>query len=437
MMRDVSTRWFRWSLAGIAAVALAVRLLYIFQSRQYIKFGGDAFFYHAGANLLADGRGFIWPFTPHRSTPTAGHPPLYLVYLAIPSFFGFTSQLTHLLWSAFLGVGTVVVIGLVGREVRSERVGVIAAAIAAIYPNIWVPDGSLMAETVAMFATAVALLFAYRYWRDHRWSQLALVGLASGAAALSRSELVLMIPFLVLPLAVFVPGPTRRQRWIALGAGSLAALALMSPWMVLNLTRFEKPELLSTQFGALLASTDCGPIWNGGVKSYFSVECAAAIKKRELKPGDDESVADAAYRKAGIKYITHHMSLIPGVAAARLGAILGVYHRDVQIFLDGVIEGRGDRLARIGLYSFQGLAILSVAGGILVRRRREVPVFPLVVLPVIVLFIVVGGYASTRFRSPAEVVLCILSAVALDAGFDAVKGLRNTGPAVDSEPAVP
>ena len=417
-------------------MALAIRLLYIFQSRQYIKFGGDAFFYHAGANLLADGKGFIWPFTPHRSTQTAGHPPLYLVYLAIPSFFGFTSQLTHLVWSALLGVGTVVVIGLVGREVRSERVGVISAAIAAIYPNLWVPDGSLMAETVAMFATAVALLYAYRYWRDPRWSQLALVGLASGAAALSRSELVLMIPFLVLPLALLVPGPTRRERGVALGAGSLAALALMSPWLVFNLTRFEKPELLSTQFGALLASTDCDPIWNGGMKSYFSVECAEAIKQRDLKPGADESEADAAYRKAGIKYISNHKGQIPVVVAARLGAILGIYHRDVQIFLDGVIEGRGDRLARIGLSSFQGLAIVSVAGGILVRRRREVPVFPLVVLPVIVLFIVVGGYASTRFRSPAEVVLCILSAVALDAGFDAVMRRRRPVRCVDNEALV-
>jgi hypothetical protein len=69
-----------------------------------------------------------------------------------------------------------------------------------------------------------------------------------------------------------------------------------------------------------------------------------------------------------------------------------------------------------------------------VRRRRDVPLFPLLIPPVIVLVIVVGGYASTRFRSPAEVVLCVLTAVALDGGFDAVQRWRSPGvsPVVES-----
>lgn len=426
MTRRSDPRWFMWSLAGVAAIALAVRLIYILGTRQHVRFGGDAFFYHAGANLLVDGKGFIWPFEPHRALQTASHPPLYLIYLAIPSILGMTSQLTHLLWSALLGVGTVLIIGLAGRDIAGPRVGVIAAAIAAVYPNLWVPDGSLMAETVAMFATACVLYFSFRYWRHPKVWGLVWVGLAGSAAALSRSELVLMIPLTVIPLAVLAPGPTRRDRFVAVVAGGGAAVLFMSPWLILNMTRFEKPEFLSTQFGALLASTDCDLVWNSNTRSYYSVECADAIRRREMPKGADESVQDGVYRRAGIRYVQDHTDGIPRVVAARLAAIVGLYHPDVQIYLDSVIEGRGDRVARIGLYSFQGLALLSVAGAILLRRARAVPVFPFVVIPGVVLFTVAVGYASTRFRSPVEVIVCLLSAVTIDA-LIRLLGRRRTG----------
>ena len=64
------------------------------------------------------------------------------------------SVLTHLLWSCVLGAGTVWLVGLLGRAVGGARVGIIAAVIAALYPNLWAPDGMLQAETLSMFAAA-------------------------------------------------------------------------------------------------------------------------------------------------------------------------------------------------------------------------------------------------------------------------------------------
>ena len=415
MTRPGSGRRFAWALAGIAVLGLAIRLVYILGYRQNLHFGGDAFVYHVGANLLADGKGFIWPFAPARAIPTSAHPPLYTLYLAVPSVLGFTSVLTHLVWSAALGTATVVVVGLIGREVGGDRTGLIAAVIAAISPNLWVPDGSLMAETMAMFATSLALYFAFRYWRDPRGRWLVWVGVAGGLGALSRSELVLLIPLLVVPLAVLVPGPTRRNRLRAMAAASAAGVVVMTPWLLFNLTRFEKPELLSTQFGALLASTDCDLVWKGPTKSYYSVVCADNVRKRSIRDGADESVQDAAYRRAGIDYVSNHLSELPGVIVARLGAIAGLYQPETQINLDSAIEGRERPIARIGLYSFQALALLSVAGAIALRVRRQAPIFPLMIPVVTVVVTVTTGYASTRFRAPAEVVLCVLAAVALDA----------------------
>ncbi len=432
MKRPESGRTFSWTLAAIAGLALAVRLVYIFGYRQHLHFGGDAFVYHAGANLLADGKGFIWPFAPERAIPTSAHPPLYTLYLAVPSVFGLTSVLTHLIWSALLGSATVVFVGLIGNEVGGRRTALFGALIAALNPNLWVPDGSLMAESMAMFATSLALYFAFRYWRDPRARWLVSVGVAGALGALSRSELVLLIPLLVIPLAVLAPGPSRRARLRATAGALVAGVVVMTPWLVFNLTRFEKPELLSTQFGALLASTDCDLIWKSPNKSYYSVVCADNVRKRSIPDGADESVQDAAYRRAGIDYVSDHLGELPRILAARLGAIVGLYQPEMQINLDSAIEGRERSVARLGLYSFQALALLSVAGAIALRSRRQAPVFPLVVPLVTVVVTVTTGYASTRFRAPAEVVLCVLAAVAIDAVAGRIRPPRSNPPSVDN-----
>ncbi len=401
---------------AIVAVGLAIRLTWILVSRQHHAFGGDAGFYHRAANLLADGKGFIQPYHVALARPAADHPPLYTLWLAIPSLLGFRSELAHLVWSSVLGAGTIVLVGMTGREIVGVRTGLIAAAIAAVYPNVWVPDGSLMAETVSMFTMAVALLFAYRYWHEPSWTKLAVVGVAAGAGALSRSEMVLIVPLMIVPLAVLAPGPTRADRWRGVVAGTLAALVVMAPWLAYNVSRFEEPELLSTQFGLTLSSANCDGVWNAHHKSYFDIRCSQRIEST-LPKGLDASQQDARHRRIALRYVRDHLDELPEVVAARIGAIVGLYHPDLQIRLDGYFEGRGLGQARAGMYSFYVLALLSIAGAVVLRRRRSVPVFPLLVAPAMVLVTAVTIYASTRFRASAEVALCLLAAVAVDAAL--------------------
>jgi asparagine N-glycosylation enzyme membrane subunit Stt3 len=69
-----------------------------------------------------------------------------------------------------------------------------------------------------------------------------------------------------------------------------------------------------------------------------------------------------------------------------------------------------------GLWSFYGLALLSIAGTFVLLRRRDpgLPVLPLLAPIVVVVVTVLATYASTRFRSIAEPSLAILAAVALE-----------------------
>ena len=413
-------RWFPWAVAGITLVALAVRVLYAHNRTGVVAGLGDPYYYHVGANNLLHGHGFTSPFFPHRTVQSGEHPPLYLLYLAIPSAFGMTSPLSHLLWSCVAGAATVGVIGFLGREVVGPRVGIIAASIAAFYPNLWLLDGSVLAETLAVLCTAVALLLSYRAWRRPSVLIFVGIGIACGLAALTRSELILLVPLLLAPLALLAPAPDRRRRLTVLGAGIGAAIIVISPWVVLNLTRFREPEFLSTQSGLLLVSSNCDSVYKGRI-SYYDSACTEKIRKRLVPDTLDQSEGDVIYRREGLQYIADHKAEALKAVVARIGSIVGLYEPQSQLEIEAFIDLRPFGWARVGLYSFYTLAVLSIAGAVVQRRRRDTPVFPLLVPPVIVIVTVAVGYATTRFRATAEISVVVLAAIAIDAGIREIR----------------
>ena len=428
-------RWFRIALACVVAAGLALRVVYVFAYRRNFDPHGDAYFYHAGANLLAEGKGFISPFFVqaglHRAA--AEHPPLYIIYLAIPSVLGMKSVLTHLLWSCVLGSATVWVIGLLGRAVGGARAGIIAAVLAAAYPNLWAPDGMLQAETLSMFAAAVTLLLAYQYWQRPGARRLVFVGAACAFGALARSELILLVPLLVVPLAFLTRDRSWETRLRWLGASVLAAAVVLAPWTIYNSTRFVHPVLLSAQFAPLLASANCNSTYYGPLQGYFDIQCAAAIEKKAgLTLKDDESQEDVVYQRAAVDYVRGHLSRLPQVEAVRLRRIVGLYRTGLYVRADAFIEGRSPVwISWAALYSFWSLALLSVAGGFALRRRsparyrHRIPVYPLVAPVVVVFLTVVITYASTRFRTTAEPSFVVLAAVAIDAAIVAALHLGD------------
>ena len=424
-----SHRWFWWALVAIAAAGLLGRVAFVVVEQGDIDFGGDARFYHESANLLADGKGFISPFAHNegRVVESAEHPPLYVVFLAIPSALGMTSTLSHLLWSCALGAATIVLVGLTGRAIASERVGIIAAALLAAFPDAWMSDGSLLAESLAMFTAALSVLLAYHCWRQPSWPRFAAVGASIGAAALTRSELLLLVAALLAPLALLTAASGVRQRLQWFGAGALAVLVVVAPWVGYNLTRFREPVLLSAQSGALLASANCDTTYYGPQIGFFSIPCASAVARRDIRPGLDQSQQDAR----------GHIERIPVVMATRAGRVLGLFNPGQQVDIDAFLSPYGIGLIRAALYSFQAVAVLAIVGAILLRRRRTVPVFPLLAPAAVVLVTVLVTYGLTRFRLAAAPGLLVLAALAIDAAIARVRSApRPARPSEVGEPAL-
>jgi 4-amino-4-deoxy-L-arabinose transferase-like glycosyltransferase len=430
----VTTRNFRRGLIAAAVLALAVRVAYILIVRHDVPPGGDSFTYHLGARLLVEGHGFIepQPFINGIVDQSASHPPLYLIYLAIPSSVGLDGPVAHMLWSSVVGVGTVVLVGLTGREVAGPRAGLIAAGLAAVYPNLWIFDGFILSETMAMFTAILSVFLAYRYLRTPTPWRAGALGLACGVAALARAELVLLLPLLVLPCVLITRAVDLRQKLRWLLAAGLAALIPIGTWVTFNMTRFDRPVFLSTGLEPTLVGANCDRTYYTDLIGYFSPDCTEGVFETPRHGGPDQSVRNVRLGRIAREYISDHKARVPVVVLTRWGRITGLYRPNQQLRLDEVIEGRERWTALAGLLSFYAVAALAITGGVILRRRR-VKVFPLIVLPAIVFFAVGLALGSNRYRASAEPALVVLAAVAINAGVSALQRRQSRTPLTQSD----
>lgn len=418
---DDGARRFRYGLAGVALFGLVLRVAYVAVSRQAVQ--GDGSYYHAIAGVLADGKGFINPeayLQSGLSIPWAPHPPLWPLVLAVPARLGLRTYTEQQLFATLVGTGTVVVVGCAGRRLVDARVGLIAAAVAAVYPNFFLYERDLLAETLALFLVALTLLVAFRFKDEPGLRRAVFLGASCGLLALTRSEQALLIPLLLVPLVLLarqVPW-RRRLTWVAVSV--VVSIAVIAPWTAYNSSRFEHLVLLSHELGPTMVEANCDAVYSGSRIGYRSGPCLSSSPSSRMGPGDDGSTRDAATRRVALDYIRAHESRIPLVVLAREGRAWGVFRPIQQIRFE---SGRGTRppVMGLGFAAYWALSIAAV-GGVLILRRRHVPLYPLLA-PILTAAIGIAlTFGSVRYRTPADVSIVLLAAVA-------IARVLRTGPA--------
>ena len=416
MSQGGDDRRFWRILLLIVLAALVLRVGYVAFAKTNQPIHGDQLFYNAEANRLARGDGFLEPFDPQALSrgviregkdPAADHPPLTVIVLAPVSFVTSEALIPQRLTMAVLGTVAVVIIGLLARRLAGDRAGWIAAGIAAIYPNLWVNDGLIMSETIATLVVALALLYAYRLIREPNvWNAL-IVGALCGLAALTRAELVLLVPLLAVPAALVARSVATAQRWKLAGIGVLAAAVLIAPWVGYNLSRFDEPTYLSTNDGIALLGSNCDSVYYGNGIGLTDLKCLGP------NPRGDQSVDSKIFRDRAFDYIRAHKKRSVLVAFARVGRTWSLFRPwDMVSYNKG--EGREGWVTTLGLIAYYPLLIAAVGGWVVMRRRRRRS-WPLLVPALIVTISSAATYGQTRFRVPAEPTLVVLAAVAIAA----------------------
>ena len=391
-------------LGLIALGALAIRWLYAYDIRDYLV-QGDAMTFHLVGQGLADGQGFVEHLPPYG--PTAEHPPGMFVLWAAVDKLGGNGYLAHRMVLGAIGTGTVVLLGLLGRRIGGDRLGLVAAALAAVYPMLWTAEGSLMSEGLYGFFLVGAMLAAMALRERPSWPRAALLGALISLAALTRGEGLALIVLLALPVAI-VSRPTWKGRAALWGVSLAACVLVLAPWTIFNLTRFEDPVLISTNSNGVFVGANCRQTYYGDLIGAWRFQCYTP-----RRPGEDEAQYFQRQRHIGIEYALHHTGRWPAVVAARLGRLLDVYRFDQSVFFNSS-EGRPAQWASRAIRAYWVVGVLALVGLVLLWRRRDR--FALLVLGapiVMVLLVGVFTYGGTRFRYGAEPSLVVLAAVTL------------------------
>jgi 4-amino-4-deoxy-L-arabinose transferase-like glycosyltransferase len=400
---------YRWFLLAIVGLALVLRVAYVLAAKPGDLLAGDQLYYSTQAQVLADGRGFEEPF--RSGSPAADHPPLTALVLA-PISWGYDPIMRQRMLMAVLGAAVVGAIGLLAQRVAGRRAGLLAAVLAALYANFWMNDGLIMSDTLSTLCITGLLLGVYAYLARPVMRRALLVGLLMGITALTRAEMLLVIPLVLMPVMLgrrFGAPEARADRWRHLGAAIGLTLLVLAPWTIFNATRFERPVLISTNEGLTLYGANCPDTYFGPALGFWSINCALEYPMPE---GMDQSEKSVEFRRAAFEYLGDHPGRLPAVLVARELRSWSLWRIDQMAFYN-TGEGREEWASWIGVVQYWLLLPVAVAGGI-VLGRRHVRLLPLLAMPVLVVIVSAVFYGIPRFRIPAEITIVVFAAAALD-----------------------
>jgi 4-amino-4-deoxy-L-arabinose transferase-like glycosyltransferase len=397
-------------LAGISAAGLAIRVAYVATFVNRVQVGFDSAWYLLVSGSIAANKGFVDPaklYVHGVSVPTAFRPPLYPLFLAGVSKTGVDSARAFQYAGCVVGMITVVLVGLLGRRVGGNAVGLCAAALAAVDPTFLAVDAALMSETLYLPLVAGCIVAVYRAMERPTAWRWAFVGMLSGASILTRSDGAVLLLVLVVPAALFgVRGTWRRRMLLAVASVTVAAL-VVAPWVIRNQRQLGVATVSTLQTGTALAGANCPDTYYGHILGSWSLECTDRA--------DRDTVSEVAYndelQRDGLSYIRHHAGRLVVVVPVRILRQWSLY---------APLDAARYEAAEIRNYAWQVLSwavylpvlLLAVYGLVLLRRRRA-PMLPMVAVIITVTLTAALIYGAQRLRVSVEPVLLVAAAVAI------------------------
>jgi hypothetical protein len=179
--------------------------------------------------------------------PTACRPPVIPVTWALWfAIFGHRFEVVRLA-DALYGTLSLLLLFLIGRRISNERVGLMATAALAVWPQAILLTAGLMTETLFLLLELLFVWLCLRAGDRPSLARFAAAGLCAGLATLARPNLLPTL--LLLPLwsaLVFRRDGRALARSLAVPA---VAAATIAPWTYRNYVIFHRLIPVSTQSG--------------------------------------------------------------------------------------------------------------------------------------------------------------------------------------------
>jgi 4-amino-4-deoxy-L-arabinose transferase-like glycosyltransferase len=380
----------------------------------------DQISYHTLSLRVLDGEGltfgeFWWPAT-KAGSPTAHWSYLYLGFLAvIYKITGANPLAARLLQAVVVGLLQPYLAYLIGRRVFNNLVGLISAALTAIYGYFIYYAAALMTEAFYIVAILLSLYLAILItdWAIEIKKQPKIrtiikwgfyLGLALGSIVLLRQLFLLFIP--ILFIWVWWRGGKRTLG--ILGVSGLILVILILPFTIFNYSRFNRFVLLNTNAGFAffwgnhpIYGTKFEPILPDEMGSYQE------LIPKELK-GLNEAALDQELLKRGLQFVLDDPVRYIRLSVSRIPPYINFWPSSESSMISNLV--------RVGSF---GIMLPFIVYGLIlsiIQRKK-----PFLKQPLSLLFLFILVYAGVhiltwtliRYRLPIDAVFVLFAGLGL------------------------
>lgn len=315
------------------------------------------------------------------------------------------------------------------RLLRSPVIGALAAAVVLLHPAVLVAESRGGVECFTMLLYTLCVWLAIRAFERRRLTDYVILGAAFGAALLTRSSVVLLVPglFAVYLLAKRYRATNLRAPLGRMLVTGVCAALMLSPWIVRNFN-------VSGQFVPTMTTSGLA-IFQGVyvVKHQASGERVMDVLNRAA--AEQLRIADELNLRHVAGYFPLFYSARDEVDFYReLGSRgLKAYQQSPELLLASLahnslafwIQGRTPKATLLNVLVTTPFLLLAIAGAWLVRRELfAVGTLGIGVLALLVPHLFVIGLA--RYHMPIVPMLALLAAVALATAWHRRTQARET-----------
>ena len=382
----------------------------------------DQVSYHNLAIRVAGGHGFSfgelwWPITP-ANAPTAHWSFLYTLYLTlIYLVFGPHPITARVLQAIIVGILHPYIAFHIGEKLFTKTIGLVAAAITAVYVYFFYYSAALMTEpfyiTAIVFSLYIAIQLAENKDKKTDTRLGIFLGISLGIALLFRQVFLLFLPFLFLWIWIVRLRQTRSLPVVPTILSFALIFLLIFPITLYNYSRFNRFVLLNTNSGYAF-------FWgNNPIHGTKFIPILPTATYQDLIPEDvrhlDEAALDQELLKRGIQFVMDDPKRYVLLSLSRIPPYFMFWYSPDSSLLSNI-----SRIGSFGIFlPFMLYGLVLGVRKILTEEGNRFWNFLTSPVGLLILFVIVYSgihiltWTLIRYRLPVDAVLIPFAGLAL------------------------
>lgn len=400
----------------VAGTGIAARVAVLLATPGYRPIHDDAAYLRHAASLLTSGRYPGHLVAAVGWQPSTYRPPGWPMALFALWRMVAPSVLAGRLLLIVLGAGMCVCAAAVAGHLWGRREALAAGLLLAVNPLLLSVGASLLSETLFCVLVLGAVALALGGRGNPSWRRLVAIGVLVGAAALTRTNGLVLIP-LIAWLAV--SGLARRPAVFRGVTVAAMAVLMIAPWTIRNAVVAHRFIPVSSEAGNTLAGAyNSASMARDG--QWLEPRRVGAYKEIYRHYGAS-SALDPALTTAVGHWILRHPSYPLEVLANNTGRLLGATGPAWAAFSLHTVS-LGGRAGTIVWLATLALSVLGIAGLFFAKRRLPAPLL-IVLLALLAPTALVTG--ELRFAAPLQAMLVVSASAAIIRLIDLRRGVRD------------